>query len=216
MHPGGIICLLLATIVAISCTVGSRTSVRAMAVLGGAVAALILVKVNVGGFALAAVVLTCVVSYRVLADRRWLRLAVEIGFVAIPFALMTAKLGEAWARHYAVHVAVAALAVVIVLRSRSTGRRSPEELWWLGGGLIVVAVTICLTILAAGTSPGGLIEGVLTQPLRQASAYSNPLQLSNRIYVFDLVALLGALVYWSWPAVATPALAPAGYRSHRC
>jgi hypothetical protein len=182
--------------VAISCGVGSRTSVGAMAALGGAVAALILVKINVGAFALAAVALTCLLSYQVLATRRWLRLFVEVGFVAIPVVLMTAKLGEAWARHYAVHVAIAALAVVIVLRSRSTGRRSPQELWWLGGGLIVVALTICFTILAAGTSPGGLIEGVLRQPLRQAGAFSIPLELSNRIYVFDLLALLGALVYW--------------------
>ncbi len=196
MHPGGIICLLLVTIIAISCGVRARTSVGAMATLGGAVAALILVKINVGMFALAAVVLTCVASYQALASRRWLRLVVEIGFVAVPVMLMTAKFGEAWARHYAVHVAVAALAVVIALRARSTGRRSPEELWWFGGGLIVVSLTICFTIFAVGTSPSGLIDGVLKQPLRQAGAFWVPLQLSNRIYVFDLLALMGALVYW--------------------
>ncbi|HKB51488.1 MAG TPA: hypothetical protein VKC63_08665 [Solirubrobacterales bacterium] len=196
MHAGGLVCLLLAAIVAISCGVRVKASVGAMALLGGAVAALILVKINVGAFALAAVVLVCAVSYVPLASRRWLRLLVEIGFVVIPFALMTSKLGEAWARHYAVHVAVAALAVVIALRARETRRRPPEELWWLLGGLLAVGVTSCLAILAAGTSPSGLVEGLIGQPLRQADAFSLPFLMSSRVHVFDAIALGGAVAYW--------------------
>jgi hypothetical protein len=196
MHPGGIICLLLASIVAISCLVRAKVSVGAMALLGGAVMALVLVKINVGAFALAALGLACVVSYPALARRRWIRPLVEVAFVAIPLLLVTSKLGEAWARHYGVHVAVAALAVVAALRARSTGRRSSEELWWLGGGLVVVGLTICATIMATGTSLSGLIDGIFKQPLRQSDAFSIPLALSNRIYLFDLLGLSGALVYW--------------------
>jgi hypothetical protein len=196
MHPGGIIVLLVSTIVTISCFVRDRTSRFCMALLGGAVMALILVKINVGSFALAAVVLVCVVSYSALARRRWLRPVVEVGFVALPLLLMASKAGEAWARHYALHVGVAALAVVIALRARSAGRRDSKELWWLGGGLFVVGVTVSLAILAAGTSPSGLIDGVIKLPLLFPSTYSNPLRLSNWTYVFDLLALVGALGYW--------------------
>lgn len=196
MHPGGIIVLLVSTIVSISCFVRDRVSPYSLALLGGAVMALILVKINVGTFALAALVLVCAVSYPALAQRRWLRPVVEVGFVALPLLLMTSKASEAWARHYAVHVAVAALAVVIALRARSAGRRDSEELWWLGGGLLVVAVTVCVAIVAAGTSPSGLVEGIVKQPLRQSSAFSIPLGLSNRIYLFDLLALAGAVGYW--------------------
>jgi len=196
MHPGGIIVLLVSTIVTISCFVRERTSRFWMALLGGAVMALILVKINVGFFALAAVVLVCVVSYLALARRRWLRPVVEVGFVALPLLLMASKAGEAWARHYAVHVAVAALAVVIALRARSVGCRDSKELWWLGGGLFVVGVTVSLAILAAGTSPSGLIDGVIKLPLLFPSSYSNPLRLSNWTDVFDLLALVGALGYW--------------------
>jgi hypothetical protein len=110
---------------------------------------------------------------------------------------MISNAGEAWARHYAVHVAVAALAVVIALRARSAGRRDPQELWWLGGGLLVVGVTVLLAIIAAGTSPSGLVDGIIKQPLRLPGSFSIPLELSNRIYVFDLLALVGALGYWS-------------------
>jgi hypothetical protein len=196
MHPGGTICLLLGVIVALSTAVRRRPSPMAIALLGGVVMALILVKINVGAFAFVSLALACAVSYPELARRRWLRPLAEALFVLVPVLLMTSKVGEAWARHYAVHVAIAAFAVVAVLRAREVRSRTGEELWWLLGGMAVVGVTVCLAILAAGTSPGGLIEGVIRQPLRQTDAFSIPFQLSNRLYLFDLVGLAGALSYW--------------------
>lgn len=196
MHPGGTICLLLGTIVALSTLVRARPSPLAVAFLGAAVMALILVKVNVGAFALISLALACAASYRELGRRRWLRPAVEVLFVAVPVLLMTSKLGEAWARHYAVHVSIAALAVVVALRSRNVAQRRGEELWWLLGGLAVMGVTVSLAIVAAGTSPGGLVEGVIEQPLRQTNAFSIPLGLAERTYLFDLLGLTGALAYW--------------------
>jgi hypothetical protein len=196
MHPGSLICLLLGVIVAISALVRARPSPLTMGLLGGAVMALILVKINVGAFALISLALASVVSYPVLVGRRWLRPLVEVVFVATPLLLMTSKFGEAWARHYAVHVAIAALAVVIALRSRESDPRDKDELRWLVGGLVVVGVTICVAILAAGTTPGGLVAGVIGQPLRQSDAFSLALGLSNRIYIFDFLALLGAGAYW--------------------
>ena len=195
MHPGGAICLLLGAILAISCAVGRRPSFGAMGLLGGAIAALILVKVNVGFFALAALALVAVVSYPYLGRLRWLRPLVEVGFVALPVVLMTSELGEGWARHYAVHVAAAALGVVIVLRSRLTEKRSDEELAWFAGGLVLTGAVICLAVIGAGTSPGGLFEGVISQPLRQGDAFTIPFGLSDRTYLLDLIALGGAFGY---------------------
>lgn len=195
MHPGGLICLLLAALVAISCGVRAKASPGALALLGGAVGALLMVKGNVGAFALAAVVLACAVSYPALSGRRWLRLAIEIGFVLVPFALMASKLGEEWARHYAIHVSIAALAVVLALRARESRRRPNQELGWLLGGLLAVVAVSCLAILAAGTSPGGLVEGLVDQPLRQVDAFSLPLVLAGEIDIFDAIALAAALAY---------------------
>jgi hypothetical protein len=195
MHPGGIICLLLAAIVAISCCVREQRSPCAMAALGGAVAALALVKVNVGFFALAAVVLACAVSYPALS-RRLLRPLIEAGFVAIPLALMLGKLDLPSVRQYALHVTVAALAAVIALRARRSEARENAELGWLLGGFLALAAVICLAIVATGTSPGGLLDGVLRQPLRQADAFAIPLQLASQFYAIDLLALAGAVAYW--------------------
>jgi hypothetical protein len=195
MHPGGLICLLLAAVVAISCGVRAKTSLGAMALLGGAVGALLMVKANVGGFALLALALACAVSYPASTGRRWPRPLIEAGFVLIPFALMASKLGEEWAWHYAIHVAIAALAVVVALRAREERRRPNEELRRLLGGLLAVVAASCLAIVAAGTSPGGLFEGLVGQPLRQAAAFSLPLVLAGDADAFDAVALAAALAY---------------------
>lgn len=196
MHPGGIICLLLAAIVVIACFVRDRPSPYALAVLGGAVAALALVKINVGFFAFASVVLAAAVSYPLLSERRWPRPLVEAGFVALPLVLMAGKFDEVWARQYALHVSAAALAVVIALRARASRQRPNEELGWLLGGFVLAGVLICAAILGAGTSLDGLVDGVLRQPLRQADAFTIPLSLSKRAYGLDLIALAAAAAYW--------------------
>jgi hypothetical protein len=196
MHPGGLTCLLLAVSVGVSCFVRRGPSPLAMAFLGGASMALILVKINVGVFALLALALACMASYPALSRWRFSRPATEVLFVAVPLLVMGSKLGDDWVRHYAVHVAVAALAVVIALRARAVQQRDGEELWWLGGGLLVVGATICATILAAGTTPAGLVEGVISQPLRQSDLYATEFVLSSRTYLFDLLGLLGAVTFW--------------------
>ena len=209
MHPGGTICLLLGAIVALSCLVRERSSPLGIAFLGASVMALILVKINVGAFALIALALVCAVSYPRLAQRRWLRPAVELLFVAVPLLLMASKFGEDWARHYAVHVALAALTIVIALRARSARPRESEELWWLLGGLVVMGAVVCLAIIGAGTSPGGLVEGVLSQPLRQSDAFNIPLGLANRTFLFDLLGLVGAAAFWYLGRYRSGAASPA-------
>ncbi|HVY96075.1 MAG TPA: hypothetical protein VHA54_03845 [Solirubrobacterales bacterium] len=196
MHPVGIIALLLAAIVAVSCFVRERSSPYAIAVLGALVAALVLVKINVGFFAFVSVAFAAVLSYPLLSTRRWPRPLVEAVFVALPVLLMLGKFDEGWARHYALHVACAAAAVVLALRARQPRQRPNEELRWLLGGFLVLAAVVCLTIVAAGTSVGGLVDGVVRQPLRQADAFTIPMQISRRFYAIDVLALGAAAAYW--------------------
>jgi hypothetical protein len=196
MHPVSLIALLLAVIVAISAFVGERESPYPMALLGAAVAALVLTKINVGFFALVSVALACTASYQVLWGRRWPRILVELIFLAIPVLLMAGKFDEGWARHYALHVFAAALAVVIGLRAVAPARRRDGELRWLIGGLVVLALISCAAIIASGTSVHGLIDGVIRQPLRQSDAFTIPMSLSRRLYAVDAFAVGSALVYW--------------------
>jgi len=195
MHPGGIICLLLAVVVLLSCAVRTGSSPGAMALLGGAIAALILVKINVGAFALIALGLVCAVSYDALKDRQWVRGSIEALFIAVPFLLMASRLDEAWARHYAAHVALSALAVVLVLRVVNGRRRPSEELLWLAGGVAGLTVASVVVVFVTGTTLEGLIDGLIRQPLRQADAFSLPLPLSNQFFVLDLIGLGSAMAY---------------------
>ncbi|MBS1861364.1 MAG: hypothetical protein JSS68_06585 [Actinobacteria bacterium] len=196
MHPVSSIALMLALIVAISTFVGSGRSRWAIGLLGVVVGALVLTKINVGCFAVASVALVCAVSYQQLWGRRWPRLLVELAFLAIPILLMASKFDEGWARHYAVHVFAGALAVVIALRARQPVKRHLGELRWLIGGFLALVVVSCLLILALGTSVGGLIDGVIRQPLRQSDAFTIPMLLSRREYAFDLIAVGAAIAYW--------------------
>jgi hypothetical protein len=195
MHTYGLVALLLVAIVAISLFVRERESPYSLALLGAAVAALVLVKINVGVFAALSVALACAVSYPLLWRRRWPRALLELAFVALPVLLMLSKFGEGWARHYAIHVAVSALAVVLVLRARQPGERRGGDLPWLVGGFLALALVSCLAIVGAGTSVSGLVDGVIAQPLRQSDAFSLPMQLSRRLYAFDLLALAAAVAY---------------------
>ncbi|OBF98414.1 hypothetical protein A5773_09140 [Mycobacterium sp. 852014-52450_SCH5900713] len=194
MHPGGLIVLLVSAIMVFSCFVRDRSSYLSMGLLGAAVMALVLVKINVGIFALSAVALACVVSFPAFDRLRWVRPVIEVGFVALPLVLMSSKMSEAWVRQYALHVSAAALAVVIVLRARGVDRRDSKELWWLGGGLLVVGLALFLAILAGGASPSGLTE-MIKVPLRFAGVFSFPLTLPSWTYVLDMSAVAGALGY---------------------
>ena len=196
MHPGGTIALLLALILLVSTMVRDQPSPMAMWFLGIAIAALILVKINVGVFAIVALAVTTVTVLRQISALRAIRLIVEIGFVLSPLLLMAEHIGQPWAQDYAFHVSVAALAVVIALRARQEGERTIEELGWLGGGFLIATVTILAGIVASGTSVGGLVDGVVREPLNHSNAYAQPLGQSGRIYTFDLIALAGAIAYW--------------------
>jgi hypothetical protein len=199
MHPVSLIALLLAVIVGIATFVGDeeqRESPYAMALLGAAVAALVLTKINVGVFAFISVALACAASYQVLWARRWPRVVIELIFVAVPILLMLGKFHEGWARHYSIHVFAAALAAVIGLRAIAPGKRRDGELRWLIGGFVVLALVSCVAIIGSGTSIHGLIDGVIRQPLRQSNAFTIPMALSRRIYAFDAIAVGSALVYW--------------------
>lgn len=196
MHPVGIIGLLLGVIVAIAAFVRERQSSYAMVLLGMAVASLFLVKINVGAFAVISLAVACLWTYPVLWRRRWLRLGAEAFIVVLPLLLMTSNIDQGWARHYAVHVMLAVLAVVLALEVRAKGERESGDLRWLVVGFLGFVVLSCLVIIACGTSLHGLFDGVIGQPLRQADTYVNPLHLSRRLYAVDLLGVVGAAAYW--------------------
>jgi hypothetical protein len=195
MLAGGLTCVLVALVLLTSTFVRGRAAKPAMSLLGAAIAAVLLVKVNVGVFALAALALTCSVSYSVMA-RTWVRVAVAAGFVLIPAVLMAGQFVEPWVQDFCLHVTVAAVPVALLLNGQGwRSFRDPAELRWLAAGLLGTAFAICFVAVVSGTSAGGLVEGVIGRPLGQADRFSVPYEPSAAVAVADLAAVAGFVVY---------------------
>lgn len=79
MHPGNLICLLLACLAATPLLLRTRPRL-ALALQGGLAAGLLLIKINLGAFALIALLLSCAATLPDLARRRavlWSAAAVD-------------------------------------------------------------------------------------------------------------------------------------------
>lgn len=190
MHPGGLVCLLGVLLIAAALVVGERRARQGMLLVGALAAALILTKINVGVFALAAVVLVCFSVYPVLSGHEWIRRCVETAFVLTPIVLIGSDFSLGWAREFALHIAIAALAVVLALRTLPPDSdRRADELAWLGAGALGTTVVVCLTAILLGTSPGGLIDGVIVTPLGQPGAFKIPYQLPGFALPLDIAML---------------------------
>jgi hypothetical protein len=189
MHPGGLICLVLAAIVLASTAV-DRLPRAAWGVIGAAAAALVLTKVNVGGFAVLAIALACVLAYPQLRRPAWLRPVLEGACVALPIALMARQLDLAWVREYALHATVAIAAVVIGLRvAGPLNARIGSGLRWLVGGFVVLAAASLLVALLLGSGPVDLAHGVVLDPLRTPDVIAIELELEAHSVVVNLLAL---------------------------
>jgi hypothetical protein len=193
MHPGGLVCLLLLLFIAVAVLLQPSRPRAAMCCLGVLIAAL-LVKINIASFALLSVALACAVSYPALSRRRRLRLGVEALFVATPLLLMREDLVQAWAREYALAVAVAALSVVIVLRALpAQEERRISEIAWLAGGLAGGILLFTLPALATGTTVDGLWDGLISQPLRQPEALTILYPMPVWVIAVNLALLAGCI-----------------------
>jgi hypothetical protein len=177
MHPGGLLCLLLACLSALPLLDASRPRLGA-AVLGVLVAALALVKINVGTFALLAAAFFYVASPGVSSRRRVLLIGTGLALAAAPFALMWPALNQPWALRYALHAAAAAAAVALAVGSLGSDERfRPVQLGWCAAGLTGLALVVGGDVLLLGTTPGDLFEALLVRPLGQAAALTIPMRL---------------------------------------
>jgi hypothetical protein len=199
MHPGNLICLLLACLAATPLLLPTRPRL-ALALQGGLAAGLLLTKINVGAFALIALLLSCATTLPDLARRRAVPWSAAAVFVAVPAGLMSMSLDELWAQCYAIHVAAGALAVAAVLI-----RQGPDErlggvgISWLAGGAAGLGLLGCAFVLARGTSAAALVEGILIRPLHHQSAFTLPLELpahSRKMALLALAAFLLAASPW--------------------
>lgn len=206
MHPGGLISLMLFGIGALAFVVAGRKSGRwPFLVIGALTAALILTKVNVGGFAALSIVLACVLTFPFLA-RSWpLRVAATLVLMMVPFLLLKADIDQPWAQRFVFHVDLCVLALVLATSSSEpdAGRR-PSEIGWLVTGGAALTLVVVASALLKGSTPGDLVNGLILFPAQQRVVFEAPFTVGTTPMLWDAVGLAGALFWARYRAHGRP------------
>lgn len=201
-HPGGFIAVLVAAGAALGAGQIQRGAFRALAVTTGLIgAALLLTKINVGVFFLAAAGAWFVVQLRDPMPARLGSGLAAAALLALPFGLMRAGLGEPSGWIFPGLSFVASLTLLAV----AWRDRRPQTAWshagWGTGALLGLGAITVAVVCARGTSPAQLLEGVLLGPLRHPGVYHfAPAWKPGAAFAGGLSLVLAALVWQRGPA----------------
>jgi hypothetical protein len=172
-HPGSLVALsvALAAVVGSHALVSGRLTLWAT-VTGGAAAAAALTKINVGAFLVCSGLAWILLHHGSATVARRAPAAVAAGIVLLPLALMRPMLGLPWVQAFAAIFVLAALAALAAADDTPV----PGVDWRTLGRCVAagaaVALAIVLPPLLRGTTPAGLLEGILLGPLRHPAAFN--------------------------------------------
>ncbi|MBX3751561.1 MAG: hypothetical protein KF897_15890, partial [Opitutaceae bacterium] len=171
-HPGSLIALLVAVAGAVGYRWLAQGRGRTWGVLVGACAgALVLTKINVGGFFVLAALAWIALHHASAGVRRWAPYLVAAGGSLLPVALMHAKLGSGWGQSYALIFAATAIAAAVAT-ARGAAAASGRALGWALAGGIAAGLAILGAVLLRQTSLADIVAGVVLNPLRHPTAFS--------------------------------------------
>jgi hypothetical protein len=215
MHPHGLSALLLAAFILLAASFTSRWLLASGAGAGALLAALVMTKVNLGAYAVAAVVLAAVLTVEPLHRRAWLRWLAIAAFLAMPLAIASRDLSQEWARSL-IASEILAGGAVIAAAWPSRPRRDEDDdglIDWLivaATAFIAVLGAILLAVLLTGPSFGDVYDGTVRLAMRVRDTLSIPFNSSPAAVDWGIAALAAAvLVSWLRPTSAgRPALWP--------
>jgi hypothetical protein len=197
MHPQVLCVVLLGGITLLAVAASDRRPALWGGLAGALLAALVLTKLNLGVYALAAGVLAAALTLEPLRSRAWIRWPVVAAFVAMPLLVAFRDLGQEWVRTL---VAVEALAMgAIVVAGWRPGRRGREEgltRWLLAAlvGFALAFVAIMVAILLTGSSLADVYDGMVTEALRVREVNMAPLPSTPAAVDWAIAALAVALL----------------------
>lgn len=206
MHPQGLCVLLLASL-ALLAVFGLTGSLGwTGAAFGAVLAALVLTKVNLGAFAVAAVVLSAALAVEPLARRRWVRVPVIVAFLALPLVVLDRDLKLDWVRELLVLEVLAAVALIVAARSLRPrqGEDDGGLVRWLLAALVgfaVAFVAIVLVIVLTGSSLGDVYHGMVTKAFQIRDVLAGQVPFPP-----------GSAIDWAVIAVAAAAICSRGRR----
>jgi hypothetical protein len=198
MHPGALICLVLTLMAGVGAFVVHTHPRAGYVAIGAAAAALLMTKINVGGYAVISIAFAAVMASWSLARCTWLRRLVIAAFVLVGPAIMATKLNQGWARSYAFLAILSTLSLAFVslpgqIADDSEG--SADSVRPLIAGFVVTLIVILSIVMALGTGLGDLINQILLVPSRQGSILVEPINLDGNVIWWSLAATGAA---WTW------------------
>jgi hypothetical protein len=164
LHPGSMIVLLVAVMAYGFAGYAMERRTAYLVVIGAAAGALLMTKVNVGLFAVAAIVIGFVAGNPRFP--RWFRVAVVVGAVVMPFAITSQLLNEMTTAQLAVLVSFTLLMTLVALHADPV-TLPPRELLVTATAAAGAVLVSWVWPLATGTSLPRLLYGVFIHPLRQ-------------------------------------------------
>jgi hypothetical protein len=198
LHPISLTVLLVAlAVAALTGPVTGRWATPLAALLGFAVAALTLTKINLGALALAALALAAASAWPPLAARRPLAWLIGAGFAVMPLVLMAGDLGNHDIRMF-LFLMLGAGGALVVAGAGVRGRAPPAPglTPWLRVAALVFAGTAAaslVVILATGPSPADVYDGVIVEAQRTREALISPLLLPRSGPWWGAASLAGAV-----------------------
>lgn len=203
MHAQVLAILLLSVFTAIVTAVDTRRLAWAGGICGALLAGLVLTKVNLGIYAVAAVAFAAVLGVQPLYRRRWVCWPVIVAFLALPFVATARDLSGELVRNFALIELLAATAIAVASSSlRWTPVEGGDErpVRWLlsaAAGFVLAFVAILLVIFATGSTPADVYDGVITQALRIRDVNPAPLGFPAAVISWGIAAIAAAaLVSW--------------------
>lgn len=199
MHPHGLAVLLIAALaLLVVFAPGRRVALGGLAV-GALLSTLVLTKINLGAFAVAAFALAAVLAIEPLRRRRWIRWPVVLAFLAMPLAVMVRDVGEPWVRDFIILELLASLSLIVAASAaRSQSVNGEAQFWrWLTAavtGAIAMSLAVIGILLVLGLSVTDIYEGVVTEALGIRDAFVIPFILPEAATDWGVTALAAAVI----------------------
>lgn len=192
MHPQVLTASLLGTITLLAVFGPSRRPALAGAAVGALTAGLALTKLNIGAYAIAALVLAAVLTLEPLRSRRWICWPVVGLVLALPLFVAVRDLHLEWVRNLiAVQVLTTAALVTAGWRLGAESRDEGLARWLLAGvvGFAVAFGAIIGAIMLTGSSLSDIYGGMVTEALRVRDVNTTELPMSSAVVDWAIVGL---------------------------
>jgi hypothetical protein len=196
-HPQEMVVLLLALTAALATWVDPERPEKIAAGLGMAAAGLIMIKINVGTFAVVSLVSALMLSVQGRSARA-ASAALVVAAVLLPFAVIRHFLTVTWGLSFALVVAstFASSSLVASIAPRPFPARPVRILGAFSLAAVATATLLILPVLAWGTTLHGVVNALLIWPAHLSDVYISPAWFTKFAAGWAAFSAVLALAYW--------------------